>query len=203
MLQLADLGSVPVAFIFPRAFIAPFEEAAPLLCPSCGVPGSGGPPGPQGGGRESSERRCRIVCPRPRFFPFTLSSSLCFPNAAAKSCAQVSRELPCFLPSFSCLPLLPVNTVAGASATARLSLPSHGFPDGGGARAPGNLWPGLPTGGWNAWRWENGLERRWECGSVPPSSVVDNVPPHLLVDALRRHARLQPSRRQYKIITYH
>lgn len=53
MLQLADLGSVPVAFIFPRAFIALFEEAAPLLYLSCGVPGSGDPPGPQGGWRSS------------------------------------------------------------------------------------------------------------------------------------------------------
>lgn len=50
VLQLADLGSVPVAFIFPSAFIAPFEGGPanklrglpPPPCPSCRVPGSGG-----------------------------------------------------------------------------------------------------------------------------------------------------------------
>lgn len=59
MLQLADLGSVPVAFIFPSAFIAPFEGGPankllglpPPPCPSCGVPGSGGRRAGPGGGR--------------------------------------------------------------------------------------------------------------------------------------------------------
>lgn len=65
MLQIADLGSVPAAFIFPRAFIAPFEEAAPLLCPSCGVPGSGDPPRRH---REDAGRPAKVVRGDARLF---------------------------------------------------------------------------------------------------------------------------------------
>lgn len=55
MLQLADLGSVPAAFIFPSAFIAPFEggpanKLRGLLRHPAPPAGSRAPAGRAGGG---------------------------------------------------------------------------------------------------------------------------------------------------------
>lgn len=129
MLQLADLGSVPVAFIFPSAFMAPFEggptnklrDLPPPPCVSRGVPGSEDLlarrgegrgrrqrllPGTQGGSPSYSAgcERCRTCWCRPRFLPSLPSSWICFWDAAGGRRAGCSGS---FFPSFSRSPHSP------------------------------------------------------------------------------------------------
>lgn len=92
MLQLADLGSVPVAFIFPRAFIAPFEEAAPLLCPSCGVPAPGIPRGRrEDGDRPLTAVRDHAAClsPSPLYSLYSEQLYLFFECSGREVCTSV------------------------------------------------------------------------------------------------------------------
>lgn len=93
----------------PRCSTSPAVSRAPVI-----------PPGRREDGVRplTAERRCWLVCPHRRFIPFTLSSSICFSNAAGWRCVQASHELLSFLSSFSCPPLPLDNTDAGASATA-------------------------------------------------------------------------------------
>lgn len=136
MLQLEDSGSVPVAFIFPSAFIAPFEggpasKLRGLPCLSCGVAGSGGlsaDGGGQGGeifgescasfrGRGSDDsdppravkEGARLSIPVPTLFPEQLN--LFFLDAAGGRLQGVRGDsfLPSFLPSLATLPLEPCS----------------------------------------------------------------------------------------------
>lgn len=139
-------GQFPSPLFFLEPLLLPLKRLPRCSAPPAGSRAPGDPPGPQGGWPSSSggcESRCRTVRPRPRFFPFSPSSSLCFPNAAAGRCAQASREVLSFLPSFSCPPRLLQNTIRlplhGRTVSA-FPDPPQGFPGGGGERAPGNLW---------------------------------------------------------------
>lgn len=68
----------------------------------------------------------RLSVPRPRLIPFSLSSSICFSNAAGGRCAQVSRELFSFLPSFSWPPCC--SAAPTLVHLVGLSLPSQSIP---------------------------------------------------------------------------